>query len=84
MAGELVGADACPAARYGEPMIAVNPVALDTVRPHDFARRGLRFWICDHCFAPRSLHPRTEWARARPLGENYYLSSSAPHFKEGW
>jgi hypothetical protein len=54
------------------------------VEPHEFARRGWRWWICDHCFAPRSLHPRREWVRARPLGVNQYLSDRAPHFSEGW
>jgi hypothetical protein len=55
-----------------------------TVAPHAFRRRGWRFWICMHCYAPRSLHPREGWARARPLGSDYYLSANAPHFGEGW
>lgn len=54
------------------------------VGPHQYVRRGWRFWVCDHCFAPKSLHPRKGWVRARPLGENYYLAADAPHFKEGW
>ena len=54
------------------------------VAPHPFRRRGWRFWICDYCYAPRSLHPRRIWARARALGSNHYLSKDAPHFKEGW
>jgi hypothetical protein len=59
------------------------PAGLDAA-PHDFVRRGWRFWICRHCFAPRSLHPRIGWVRSRPLGDNCYLSATAPHFKEGW
>lgn len=54
------------------------------VQPHEFVRRGWRFWICHHCYAPRSLHPRTEWVRSRPLGSNHYLAADAPHFQEGW
>lgn len=52
--------------------------------PHEFKRRGWRFWICAHCFAPKALHPRRGWVRARPLGDNEYLSKDAPHFREGW
>ncbi len=54
------------------------------VAPHEFCRRGWRFWICNACFAPRKLHPRRRWVRSRPYGVNYYLSPDAPHFKEGW
>lgn len=54
------------------------------VEPHEFTPRGWRWWICNHCFAPRSLHPRTIWAISRPLGRNDYISKDAPHFKEGW
>ena len=57
---------------------------VSSVAPHSFKRRGWKFWICTHCYAPRSLHPRVIWVRARPLNENYYLSKDAPHFKEGW
>jgi hypothetical protein len=58
---------------------------IDTeVDAHPFKRRGWRFWICDRCYAPRSLHPRPGYRRARPLGDNRYLSADAPHFKEGW
>src|SRR6266705_2250020 len=58
---------------------------MDTVKtgPHEFQRRrGWRFWLCHHCYAPRSLHPRTTWVRARPIGDNQYLSANAPHFKD--
>lgn len=54
------------------------------VSPHPFIRRGWRFWICDRCYAPKSLHPRTDYVVARPLGDSAYLSADAPHFKEGW
>ena len=54
------------------------------VEPHDFARQGWRFWICRHCYAPKSLHPRQGWTVARPLGVHRYLSKNAPHFREGW
>jgi hypothetical protein len=54
------------------------------VSPHRFVRRGWRFWICDHCFAPRALHPRREWVYSRPPTVHYYLSKDAPHFTEGW
>lgn len=55
-----------------------------SVEPHPFRRRGWRFWICDHCYGPRGMHPRRTWVKARPLGDNRYLSSGAPHFKEKW
>jgi hypothetical protein len=54
------------------------------VDAHPFQRRGWRFWICTHCYAPRSLHPRPGYRVSRPLGDNRYLSADAPHFKEGW
>lgn len=54
------------------------------VGPHPFVRRGWRWWICHHCYAPRSLHPRTTWVRARPLEDNTFLDNTAPHFEEGW
>lgn len=54
------------------------------VSPHPFVRRGWRFWVCTHCYAPRCLHPRQAWVRARPLDSNHYLSRRAPHFNEGW
>ncbi|MEU0207385.1 hypothetical protein [Streptomyces canus] len=52
--------------------------------PHGFARKGWRFWICRHCYAPRALHPRKGWVRARPLHDNQHLSVNASHFEEGW
>ncbi len=57
---------------------------LNKVHPHDFVRRGLHFWICDFCYAPKKLHPRLVRVRARPLSDNTYISADAPHFKEGW
>lgn len=54
------------------------------VGPHPFEPRGWRKWICRHCYAPRSLHPRLSWAVSRPLTDNRYLSQNAPHFREGW
>lgn len=54
------------------------------VAPHTWRRHGWRFWLCRHCYAPCSLHPRTAWVHARPLGDHTYLSPSAPHFREGW
>jgi hypothetical protein len=54
------------------------------VAPHKFERKGLYFWLCRHCYAPRSLHPRFGWTRARPSDDNTYVSADAPHFKEGW
>jgi hypothetical protein len=60
------------------------PTHEEQVEPHPFRPRGWRWWICDHCFAPRSMHPRTVWVKARPLGHNSYVSKTAPHFKEGW
>jgi hypothetical protein len=56
----------------------------DQVSPHPFDRMGWRFWLCRHCYAPKSLHPRTGWVKARPYGDTEYLSAGAPHFKEGW
>lgn len=62
-----------------------SPDGIPMVGPHSFTRRRWRPWICDFCFAPRSLHPRTVWARMRPRDQNYYLSKEAPHFTEdGW
>ena len=56
-----------------------------TAGPHEFQRRrGFRRWICNHCYAPKELHPRTEWVKARPIYNNEYISADAPHFKEGW
>lgn len=52
--------------------------------PHHWQAKGWRFWLCRHCYAPKSLHPRTEWTRSRPLHDNQYLSANAPHFTEGW
>lgn len=54
------------------------------VSPHDFERNGWRFWLCRQCFAPRSLHPRREWVKARLANRNEYIDKGAPHFKEGW
>ncbi len=54
------------------------------IAPHHFKRRGWRWWICDYCFAPKSLHPRLRWVVARPWGRNEFIGADAPHFKEGW
>lgn len=52
--------------------------------PHDFQRRrGFRFWICTHCYAPKELHPRTGWV-ARPMFDNEFIGAGAPQFEEGW
>lgn len=58
--------------------------ATTSVAPHHWTRRGWRFWICSHCYAPKSRHPRPGWVRARPLNDHRYLSPNAPHFNEGW
>jgi hypothetical protein len=52
--------------------------------PHAWARKGWRWWLCRHCYAPRTLHPRCGWVKARPLHDHRYLNRNAPHFKEGW
>ena len=52
--------------------------------PHPWTRQRWRFWLCRHCYAPRPLHPRTTWVRARPLGDHRYIGADAPHFTEGW
>lgn len=52
--------------------------------PHPFERTGLRWWLCRHCYAPKRLHPRRGWVRARTLGDRRYLSADTPHFNEGW
>jgi hypothetical protein len=54
------------------------------VAPHPFVPQGWRKWICHHCYAPRKLHPRRNWVKARPLNDHTYLSADAPHFNEGW
>ena len=58
--------------------------ATTTSGPHAWQPKGWRRWICRHCYAPRALHPRTGWFRARPMHDNRYLSANAPHFNEGW
>lgn len=55
-----------------------------SVSAHAFVRNGWRWWLCLHCYAPKRLHPRRGWVRARPLGDHKYLSVNAPHFNEGW
>lgn len=54
--------------------------------PHDFRPLGRwwRWWLCRDCYAPKSLHPRGHWVRARAAGDHQYLSASAPHFSERW
>lgn len=68
---------------YRDPsdLLLVTP---SNAAPHNFERLGWRWWLCRHCYAPRSLHPRTVWARSRPLGDRRYLAADAPHFSEGW
>lgn len=56
----------------------------DLAGPHHWWGKGWRFWLCRECFAPRSLHPRTEWVTSRPVGNNHYLSANSPHFRHGW
>ena len=56
----------------------------DAVAPHPFRRLGWRWWLCMHCYGPKSLHPRKSWVRSRPVGDTTYLSANAPHFHEGW
>ena len=60
-------------------------VGVTSTAPHGWQRfRGWRWWLCTHCYAPRSLHPRTGWVRSRPVGDTEYLSKHAPHFNEDW
>lgn len=54
------------------------------VEPHNFKPRGIRFWICDACYAPKVMHPREGWVVARHIDDNAYISEHAPHFQEGW
>lgn len=35
--------------------------------PHPFDRYGLQWWICRHCYLPRSMHPVRTWTPARLL-----------------
>lgn len=42
--------------------------------PHRFWPKAPYFWICAHCYAPWSLHPRTDWVRSRPKDDHRYLS----------
>lgn len=53
------------------------------VEPHPFRRKGWRFWLCRRCYAPKNLHPRKGWVRARSLSDNKYFSAGAPHFEPG-
>jgi hypothetical protein len=64
--------------------IIPKPDQSNDVGPHHWQPKGWRCWICHHCYAPRTLHPRTAWVRARPLHDNQYLSANAPHFKGNW
>ena len=69
------------------PVIAPKESTMDreiTVGPHEFRRRGWRWWLCRHCYAPKELHPRKGWFPARPCHDTRYLSANAPHFQEGW
>ena len=52
--------------------------------PHGWSAKGWRFWLCRHCYAPKTLHPRTGWFRARPVHDNRYIGPNVPHFNEGW
>lgn len=61
-----------------------HPHEEDLAPPHDFQAAGWRFWICSHCYAPRRLHPRTDWVIARAEGDTQFISAQAPHFEEGW
>lgn len=63
--------------RYDEPECQVEP--------HPYARMSRwRFWLCKHCFAPRKLHPRKEWVRARPLGDYSRYVAKDYHLMRGW
>jgi hypothetical protein len=62
----------------------VTKIHPSKVEPHPFEPRGWRRWICRHCYAPKTLHPRRSWTIARPLTDNQYLSANAPHFKGEW
>lgn len=64
-------------------MVNLGLLSTEQVCPHPWTRYGWRFWLCRHCYAPRALHPRTEWARSRSLADHTYLSAGAPHFREG-
>jgi hypothetical protein len=71
--------------REGDVVVVTRPAENQAdCEPHEFRRHGWRVWLCTHCYAPRSLHPRHGWTRSRPYGDNRYLSADAPHFKEGW
>ncbi len=63
---------------------SLAPLDGPVVGPHEFGRQGWRWWLCRHCFAPRSLHPRDDWVRARPMHDHTYIGVSAPHWMEGW
>jgi hypothetical protein len=65
-------------------MVNLGPLRGNDTGPHGWERQGWRFWLCRHCYAPRALHPRTRFVRARPVGNHDYLSVRAPHFGEGW
>lgn len=65
-------------------MSGQSPSPESASAPHDFAPKDWHWWLCRHCYAPRNLHPRRQWARSRPVHDNTFLSANAPHFKEGW
>lgn len=67
----------------GEFRPMARDLRIDTA-PHVWEAMGWRRWLCRHCYAPKKLHPRLDWARSRALGDHRYLSVNAPHFKEGW
>lgn len=69
-------------------MIDLGDLGSDQCGPHFWRSKGWRFWLCRHCYAPRSLHHhnggRDGWVRSRPLHDNRYLGKNDPHFTEGW
>jgi hypothetical protein len=42
---------------------------MNEVEPHGFRRLGWRWWLCVHCYLPKSAHPTTTFTAARPYDD---------------
>jgi hypothetical protein len=61
-----------------------HPLATTESGPHDFTPVRGHPRLCQHCYAPRRLHPRQRYTRSRPLGDlSYYRADSARFHEEG-
>lgn len=62
------------------------------VAAHHFIPRRRTWWrrllrrpqVCNHCYAPETLHPRRAWVKSRPLGDDRYFRAGSDLFRMGW